>query len=230
MKLQIKEYRNDWFEFYPNFGFNISYDFASYYHDVPQIHFHFIWGSFYINLINYKNVINKIFNKNIESYYEYNPPSYGVYYHSKAFWFKYGKDKVKCIRLPFYYDWIRTSYLKKDGTWGVDKSRKRFSDIFNYENQLWSEKYPYVYKLNNGEIQERIATVTVVEREWRMLFIKFTKLFNKIDKSIDINFDKEVGESFGSYKGGCYGCSYTMLKNETPEQTLRRMEKERIFK
>jgi len=39
----------------------------------------------------------------------------------------------------------------------------------------------------------------------------------------------EVGERTGEWKGGTTGCGYQMLPNETPLETLRRMEKERKF-
>ncbi len=33
----------------------------------------------------------------------------------------------------------------------------------------------------------------------------------------------------GSWKGGVLGCGYEMKPGETPKQTLRRMERERVF-
>ena len=46
---------------------------------------------------------------------------------------------------------------------------------------------------------------------------------------MSVNFSDEVGERSGSWKGGTLGCGYDLLKNETMEQCLRRMEKERKF-
>ena len=40
---------------------------------------------------------------------------------------------------------------------------------------------------------------------------------------------KEVGKKKGSWKGGCIGCSYDSKPGETPEECLKRMEKERKF-
>lgn len=233
MKLKIKTYRNDWFEFTPTFGFNLSFSCASYYDDNPMIHIHFIWGNMFIKLKKFKTITDSFFSHNIISYNEYKTPCYGVYYHESVFWFMYGKDKVKSIRLPFYYDWIRTSYMKKDGTWLNETKNNKDVDYYNkqkWKDVLLIESHPYNYKLNNGNIQNRVANISVIEREWRMKIFKFTKLFNRTRKVIDIEFDDEVGEKTGSWKGGCLGCSYEILKGETPEQTLRRMEKERIFK
>jgi hypothetical protein len=44
-----------------------------------------------------------------------------------------------------------------------------------------------------------------------------------------IEFNDEVGERTGSWKGGTLGCGYNLLPNETPLECLRRMEKERKF-
>lgn len=48
-------------------------------------------------------------------------------------------------------------------------------------------------------------------------------------RGIDVDFDGEVGERTGSWKGGTVGCSYESRPGETPVQTLRRMERERRF-
>ena len=48
--------------------------------------------------------------------------------------------------------------------------------------------------------------------------------------NIDVQFDGEVGERSGSWKGGTVGCGYDKLPHESIEQCLRRMEKEREFK
>lgn len=50
-----------------------------------------------------------------------------------------------------------------------------------------------------------------------------------MSRSIDVEFNAEVGERTGSWKGGCIGCGYQMNPNETPLQALRRMEAERKF-
>ena len=89
--------------------------------------------------------------------------------------------------------------------------------------------YPYAYKLRSGQIQDRTATVFVERRAWRPKGLTWTGLFEKQRQSIDVQFDDEVGERTGSWKGGCVGCGWDMLPDEGPEQTLRRMEAERKF-
>ena len=88
---------------------------------------------------------------------------------------------------------------------------------------------PYAYRLRNDELQQRKATVFVERRAWRPRWFEWTSLFEKSCQSIAVEFDDEVGERTGSWKGGCVGCGYTMLPGETPKQTLRRMERERFF-
>lgn len=90
-------------------------------------------------------------------------------------------------------------------------------------------EFPYRYVLKNGTAQERTAAVYVERREWRALCLRWTTLFAKRRQCIDIAFSDEVGERSGSWKGGCTGCGYDLLPNETAEQCLRRMERERKF-
>ena len=94
---------------------------------------------------------------------------------------------------------------------------------------MWEQTYPYIYILESGEVQERLATVKVKEMEWRRRWLPFTSLFNQVIRSIDVNFNKEVGERTGSWKGGTVGCGYELKKGETPYDCLKRMEKERKF-
>lgn len=57
----------------------------------------------------------------------------------------------------------------------------------------------------------------------------WTTLFNRVIRSIDVEFDGEVGERTGSWKGGTIGCEYELRPNETPYECLKRMEQERKF-
>ena len=111
------------------------------------------------------------------------------------------------------------SWVPFIGSWEQDKEtdgRQEFT-------------FSYQYKLKCGEIQNRTATVFVERMAWRPKGFTWTGIFEKQRQSIDVAFDDEVGERTGSWKGGTVGCGYEMLSGETPEQTLRRMESERIF-
>ena len=74
-------------------------------------------------------------------------------------------------------------------------------------------------------VQERIATVKEERRLWTRPWLPH----KRESHYIDINFDKEVGERSGSWKGGVMGCSYDMLPTDNALTALRRMERERRF-
>ena len=116
-----------------------------------------------------------------------------------------------------YGQWLDMDYKFPEGTeWRKNPGAKK-------------ETHPYTYVLRSGEVQERKATI--IKEKW----IRGRHLLSKIgwpsriEYTIDVEFDKEVGEKSGSWKGGCVGCGYTINEGETPLDTLRRMEKERIF-
>lgn len=148
-------------------------------------------------------------------------------------------ERNKYIHFPWNLEWYRTSYLKQTegvslelgiGEWEHEYKRKPINSWEDkWKGVLWEKTYPYTYVLESGEVQERQATVKVKEMEWRRKWLMWTPLFNQVIRSIDVEFDKEVGERTGSWKGGTVGCGYEMLPNETPLQTLRRMERERKF-
>lgn len=196
---------------------SLKYCLASYFDSRHMFVFGFGFGSVYIHFP-WKSDIDDC---------EY--PSYGFYTHASALWICNGY-KVKAIHFPWAYDWVRTSYLRKDGLWEheVKGDRKDFYEN-KWDSVLFKENHSYIYALKNGEIQHRTASIKVSETEWRMKWLKWTKLFAKKRKSIDVAFSDEVGERSGSWKGGTIGCGYTMKKGETPFQTLKRMEVEREF-
>lgn len=179
------------------------------------------WGSIYLRLPFDTGMNNECEN-----------PEYGLMTYGNPvdqLWVFWGK-KRKHIELPWSLQWHRTSLLLKDGTWENEKrgDRKQFYDS-KWDSVKFSETYPYTYTLKSGEKQNVNAEITVETREWRRNWLPFTQLFNKTSKDIKIEFDQEVGEGAGSYKGGVLGCGYEMKPNETPLQTLQRMSKERKF-
>lgn len=146
--------------------------------------------------------------------------------------FYFGKDRSWYWRMPWTYEWESTEHLAHDLKTVIVKEQKGKRDWFAYDKQRQEYKknhakvYDYTYKLKNGEVQHRKASVTIERRTWYMRWLPCKKM---VITSIDVEFDGEVGERSGSWKGGTIGCSYEMLPNETPEQCLRRMESEREF-
>lgn len=225
MKKEKWCYDGKWFSFWFSLGFKLTFSICGYFDNRPQIN---------INLLGLFLVIKLPFYNSWTD--ECDPPTWGVAYHGKTFWIytggkgngNGGKQWIT-FDMPWQYQWVRTSMLKKDGGWEhetLSVNNKRFYDETIWGDVLWREDYPYKYVLKSGEVQERIATVQVSEREWRMKWFKWTSLFNKVRRSIDINFNDEVGERTGSWKGGCTGCGWGLLPNETPRQALNRMEME----
>lgn len=145
--------------------------------------------------------------KTVSDEYQCSGPTYGFQFYSDLLWIKYGKSKGKSTDpiLSFYMPW----------SW-----KHREHTILSAP-----ETHGYIYRLNSGEIQNRTATIQVERRKWTRCWLPF----RMVKTYIDIQFSSEVGESSGSWKGGCIGCSYDMLPGETPLQTLRRMESERKF-
>lgn len=87
------------------------------------------------------------------------------------------------------------------------------------------ETYDFKYVRSSGEVQERKATIKVEEREWRRKWIPS----KHIARSINIDFDKPVGEGIDTWKGGTYGLSTPIELGETGLQALRRIEREEKF-
>lgn len=121
------------------------------------------------------------------------------------------------------WDWHTLAYEAQmaDGTWGKVK--------WDDHDQAYTEAHPYTYKLRSGEVQHRTATLTKRRHviTWRVLRRIGWPYW--IKESIDIEFDGEVGEGAGSWKGGCIGCGYELQPGETMLEALRRMEREREF-
>ncbi len=136
-------------------------------------------------------------------------------------------EYVKCWNLPWFSSvFQRHEVRRSDGSWvpyvGSWEQGKEADgrEIFTF---------PYCYVLKRGEAQERIATVYVDRMAWRRKGFEWSRLFETERQYISVEFSGEDGERSGSWKGGCVGCGWEMLPGETVEQTLRRMERERVF-
>jgi hypothetical protein len=150
--------------------------------------------------------------------------SWGMYYFGKSFVIYWG-EKSWHFRMPWDWEMVRHEVLFPDGT-----MNKPPGESWETSDGRLLKKFTYKYQLKSGEVQERTASVYVEEREWRWRCCKWLSWPNLKCRTICVDFDKEVGEGTGSWKGGTVGCGYDMKKGESIEQTLRRMEKEREFK
>ena len=223
-------YRNDWFEFCTGWHkLNFKVAPAGYFDNRAKIHFTLGWGQFFLTIPFIRS-----------KYDECDPPKYGFYFYSiDGFW---PTELVMCLGrknktfyLPWNPEWVRTSRLSCDETWFHERREDRKKGIEcrwwdeEFQNKLWKKTYPYTYTLKDGTIQDRLATVTVEEREWRPRWFMWTDIFSKKRRSINVEFDQEVGERTGSWKGGVTGCGYDLKPLEHPYVCLLRMQEERKF-
>jgi hypothetical protein len=228
-------FRNRWVTFYPGFhkmsfyvekqNFDVNWE---PYDRRLHVTFSFIWGKFYIYLPFFKTE----FDHTLEAY---NKPVYGFYFYAiyskfpTQLWILYGKNKRKVIHMPWELEWYRTSILMKDNTWETEtykyENRKDFWRE-EWKDKIFLEQYYYTHRPKNGRVQNTIANVSVSEREWRPRWFMWTKLFAKVVKKIEVEFEHPIGK--GS-KGGYTGCDFEMLLGESPKDCLKRMENEKNF-
>lgn len=134
-------------------------------------------------------------------------------------WFRWGQRSKR-------FDWPGTLFTVRyeqqlvDGTW---------ADVFNRKVVPYSETHPYTYVLRSGEVQKRTATVSKRRHVLGRRVLRSLGWPTHIRESIEIEFDDEVGERTGSWKGGTIGCGYDLHPGEKMVQALRRMEAERKF-
>lgn len=134
--------------------------------------------------------------------------------------------KNKYFEWPWAYRFISHEVRRADGSWTEAVESYDHGKGSDGREIRW---FSYRYKLKSGTVQERTAEVHVSRRTWRMRWLSWTNLFDLVRPCIEVSFDDEVGERSGSWKGGTVGCGYDMVRGETVEQCLRRMERERIF-
>ena len=224
MKKEKWIYDRKWIVFYFTKNFDISFELCGYFDNRPRINL----DLFFFNL----TIILPFRNGWTD---ECESPKWGIAIHNNTFWiYRGGKgnmgggNKWWTWNIPFITkNWVRTSILLNDGTWEHEypKNRKQFyNDEWKQKQKSWA--YDYFDCYDNELIP---TTIYVEEREWRPKWLKWTKLFNIIDKTIDVHFSKECGKGKGSWKGGTLGCSYKLLPNEQPLDCLKRMEIERKF-
>ena len=129
----------------------------------------------------------------------------------------------KSFDWPWHWHTLAYETQLPDGSWRELDWRER-------QDLAYSETHPYTYMLRSGKVQDRMATVT--KRRHVLTWRAFKRIGwpRWIKESIDVEFDAEVGERSGSWKGGCIGCSYDLNPGETMLDALRRMERERVFR
>jgi hypothetical protein len=211
--IQDNSYRFNWGEVSKGWGFDLKY---SVYHETATINICLLYGNLFIKA---PMIINQ--RDGTEDWCA----SYGLSYHSKGIWWAW-RTKNWCFRMPWDWQHVRHTLLNPDGS--VCCEAKELEHSWEPPEEI-KETHAYTYHLRSGEIQHRKATIYGEEREWRWKWFKFLPYPRKVGRSISIDFDGEVGERSGSWKGGTVGCGYGWKHEETMLESLRRMEKERKF-
>ena len=173
-------------------------------------------------------------------------PEWGIAIHDATLWiYKGGNGNMKggskwwTWNLPWFtHDHVRHEIEILD----PETHQPRMINYKELENMTDSKTGKRIYYRDNELINRHYADYTdkydgtvvtaefyVEEREWRRKWFHWTKLGNIVKRYIEINFSDEVGSRKGSWKGGTVGCSYDLLPGETPEECLKRMERERSF-
>lgn len=212
--IQDKTYRFGWGEFTPCWGFALSY---GVYHEEAHIHIHLIWGSLFIKV---PMIINQ--RPGTEDWNAH----YGFSIFDSSIHFNW-RTKCKILYLPWSWEFYKRWELVEG--WSNKKHWIEIPREMPHGKIAFTETNDYLYVLKSGEKQHRKATFYINRMEWRMRGLYLLPWPRKVRESIWVDFDGEVGEETGSWKGGTTGCGYELKPGETGLQCLRRMEKERKF-
>jgi len=143
-------------------------------------------------------------------------PSWGFSLFGNSIHFDWG-EKTKIIEL-WGLDHVRHETLMADGSWQEGWRPK--------EGQWQATDVPFFYRSRACERQDGKATLTVMRGIYRGRLLPFRR---KIFTSVDVEFDCEVGNQRGSWKGGTTGCSEKLKPGETPIECFHRMMRTRNF-
>lgn len=182
-----------------------------------SLHLHLFWISAYINLRFLDRWAYEP-DEMMEAWgFSLHPGDMGLHLHWGA--------HTKIITMP-WRDWEQVSHdvRRSDGSWAPYVGSWRDEEPDGREILT----YPYRYVLRSAEVQNRTATIYVERRIRKLKWLRALP-FGRTSYAISVDFDGEVGERSGSWKGGCTGCGYELRENETPLECLRRMERERKF-
>lgn len=151
-----------------------------------------------------------------------------------TFWFGWPGKKRTCYDMPWAWTYVGTWYVNVDGDWIRESHHPALGKTYIHwtdDPAIWTETFPYTYKLKSGKIQSVSAKVCQRRTEWVWKIFKRWNIGpRKVCHALDIEFSGEVGERAGSWKGGCIGYSWELkFPGEEWETALRRMEAVRRF-
>jgi len=217
----------EWGYFVPEWGFECRLNRGGYFDQRYALSLCLIWGRLHVNLP-FKTSLPE----------GCDMPQYGFATHSNSFWIYTGGDYDESIGqvtggrkwfawdLPFItWNFVGHWIKDKTGEWRRVEKGERLWEV--KDDEALVETYPYRYYTKHSGVQNAMATVTAEKRMWRR---KWAYPLTMVKECIDVEFDIEMGDRAGSYKGGVTGCGYDMLPGETMKECLKRMEREREFR
>jgi len=162
-------------------------------------------------------------------------PTWGFYWYEHTLVICKGKTQ-KHIDMPYTRKCYRSSILLKDGkTWeheltseGNKLQNKDFWDSEKWKDKRWSNNFSFIYKSKKfGKVASGVAHVTIDEIEFRIRSCMWATINRRIYKKLWVEFDTELGDESGSWKGGVVGSGIEMKKGEKPSEAFQRMMSER---
>jgi hypothetical protein len=237
LKQKKDEYEpSEWYVGWHDWKFEIVYNECGYEEGNGELH---------ISMFGWHSVFKFPWKSKRFPYGDCDAPEYGIALHDKTFWIYRGGNgnlgggtKWWAWDLPFF-SWVHVRHevqcdladSDEDGILKMidyDTLAKCEGHYVPLEENIHVKKYKYDFTDRyDGEICP--CTFWVEEREWRPKWLTWTGLFKKVERYIEIVFEKEVGKGKGSWKGGVVGCGYDLLPGETPMNCIKRMEKEKTF-
>ncbi|MFT5662604.1 MAG: hypothetical protein ACI9TV_003261 [Sulfurimonas sp.] len=186
----------------------------------------FAWGDIYLKLPLDSGMDNESDSPEYGFYMYHIDPIPGKVNFPTCFIWQWGN--YKSYDMPWAYTHIRHSILLKDDIWEHElKGQNKGFYISKWKEKQFMIEYNF---LDKSDLTYIPTKVYVAEREWRQHWLKWTGLFAKVVRTIDVEFSKEVGSRKGSWKGGTLGCGYNLKENETALECIKRMETERTFR
>ena len=141
---------------------------------------------------------------------------------------KKNSDHTKLIWIPWKttrrvrYDFFRPNQSLFTTVKDYENGRLNFDLIDESRNSV--PKIKFKFKDFDGE--ENVATCHITEMEWRYGtgWFKWIGIFKKpiINRTLNIEFEKETGRQKGSWKGGTTGTGIRMTADETPLTAFKR--------
>jgi hypothetical protein len=137
----------------------------------------------------------------------------------------YWNDRSTVVWWPWGWKSVRHEVRRADGTWVPFIGPWVEGESDGRETFVW----PYRYILRSGEIQRCKATVHVSRYIRRRRIFAWTSWFDRATEYVKYEFDREIGEGVGTWKGGTVASSEVIRKGETARDAFARMELTRRF-